>query len=336
MTARLVLAGTLALAAQTAHADDCPSSPDPVVSLAFDSRYQDGDATRSEIDPEAEQAAEDAIAPVDDFLRDLVRDANDVVEGDDDADADCVLSRIADWARADALSDLGSDAARLTIGSRIAGFGLVLSQVLPATTDVEAADDARLWLTGLMTDQMAFWDNDAPPGARNGNLRAWAALGGASVAALTDDAAIRDWSAASITHVLCTVAPDGSIPQEMTRGRLALSYQLHAIAPLVVSSLLLEQQGQPVAQSCDGALGRAVLFTAMDMLSGEATRAITGEEQSLFDGSDELEAFHLAWIEAYLRLPDMPGQTDLDRLAEDWRPLSYSKLGGNQTLLWGD
>lgn len=336
MTARFVLAAALAFAAQAARADDCPAPPDPVISLAFDSRYQDGDATRSEIDPEAEKAAEDAIAPVDDFLRDLVRDANDVVKGEEGADADCVLSRIAQWARADALSDLGSNAARLTIGSRIAGFGLVLGQVLPTATDTDAADDARLWLQRLMTDQMAFWENDAPPGARNGNLRAWAALGGASVSALTDDPAIRDWSAASITHVLCTVAPDGSIPQEMSRGRLALSYQLHAIAPLVVTSLLLEQQGTPVAQSCDGALGRAVLFTAMDILSGEATKAITGEDQSLFDGSDELEAFHLAWIEAYLRLPDMPGQPDLDRLAEDWRPLNYSKLGGNQTLLWGD
>jgi poly(beta-D-mannuronate) lyase len=336
MTPRIVLAAALSLAAPAAFAQECDPAPEPVTTLAFDSRYEAGDDTRSDIDEEAEQAAEDAIGPVDDFLRDLVRAANDVVQDDEDANADCVLAQIATWARADALTDLGSDPARLTIGSRIAGFGLVLQQVLPAATNSDDADVVRDWLAGLVADQIDFWDNDAPPGARQGNLRAWAALGAASVAGITDDSTIRDWSAASITHVLCTVSPDGSIPQEMRRGRLALHYQLHAIAPLVLGSLLLDQQGQPVHDACDGALGRAVLFTAMDIQSGEATKAITGEDQSLFDGSDKIEGFHLAWIEAYLRLPDMPGQADLDRLAEEWRPLGYSKLGGNQTLLWTD
>jgi poly(beta-D-mannuronate) lyase len=336
LTLRFALTFAFSLAAPAVLAQDCDPAPEPITSLAFDSRYAEGDDSRSEIDEEAEKAAEDAIAPVDDFLRDLVRAANDVVEDDEAADADCVLAQIATWARADALSDLGSDPARLTIGSRIAGFGLVLMQVLPDVTHDEDADVARDWLSGLVADQIVFWENDAPPGARQGNLRAWAALGAASVAGITDDSAVRDWAVASITDVLCTVAPDGSIPQEMRRGRLALHYQLHAIAPLVLGSLLLDQQGTPVHDACDGALARAVLFTAMDIQSGEATKAITGEEQSLFDGSDEIEGFHLAWIEAYLRLPDMPGRSDLDRVAEEWRPLNYSKLGGNQTLLWAD
>lgn len=331
-TGILLLISAMPLAAMA----DCPPAPEPVVSLAFDSRYDADDRTRSDIDPEAEAAAEAAIAPVDDFLRDLVRDANAVVREDDDADADCVLTRIAAWADSDALTELDSVTARLTIGARIAGFALVMQQIAPAVTDPAAVARTQEWLGRLMSAQMTFWEEEAPPGARNGNLRAWAALAGASVAGLTDDATLRDWSAASVTHVLCTVAPDGSIPQEMTRGRLALGYQLHAIAPLVLASLLLDRQGQPVHAACDGALGRAVLFTAMDIHSGAATEAITGEVQSFFDGSDAIEEFHLAWIEAYLRLPDMPGQEELDRLAEDRRPLSYSKLGGNQTLLWRD
>jgi len=48
-----------------------------------------------------------------------------------------------------------------------------------------------------------------------------------------------------------------------------------------------------------------------------------------------LEDFQLAWIEAYLALNPPP---EMRRLATAWaaprRPLSYSKLGGNQTLMW--
>ena len=333
MTRQVALAVLLTTAPLAAMAE-CPPAPEPIVTLSFESRYEATDESRSDIDPEAEAEAEAAVAPIDDFLRDLVRDANAVVRDDDDADADCVLARIAEWADAGALTDLQSPTARLTIGARIAGFALVMRQILPAVTDADAVQRINDWLTDLMTAQTAFWEDEAPPGARNGNLRAWAALAGAAVSDLTDDPILRDWAAASVTHVLCTVSPDGSIPQEMTRGHLALGYQLHAIAPLVLAAVLLDEQESPVHESCDGALGRSVLFTAMDIHSGAATEAITGEVQSFFDGSDKIEDFHLAWIEAYLRLPDMPGQSDLDRLAEERRPLSYSKLGGNQTLLW--
>jgi poly(beta-D-mannuronate) lyase len=336
MTLRVALAAAFLVWADVALADDCPAAPDPVISLGFDSRYVPEDASRSEIDPEARDKAMAAIAPVDQFLRDLVRAANRVVAGRPGTDAGCLLMQLAAWAHADALSDLGSDTARLTIGARLAGFALVLRQITPATTRPDDAEIVRAWLVTRITEQITFWEDMAPPGARQGNLRAWAALAGAAVASLTDDAAIRDWSAASLSDVLCTVAPDGSIPQEMTRGRLALHYQLHAIGPLVTGVLILGEQGVMLHDTCDGALARAVLFAVDDLETGAATQAITGEIQSFFDGSAELRGFHLAWIEAYLRLPEMPGRDALDLLAEEWRPLNYSKLGGNQTLLWGE
>lgn len=335
MTLRAALAAAL-LWPGIVMSGECPAPPDPVVSLSFDSRYVPQDDSRSEIDPDARDLAEAAITPVDTFLRDLVRAANRVVAGHPAADADCLAAQLAVWARADALSDLGSDTARLTIGARLAGFALVLRQIMPATTRSEDVDAVRHWLVTRMEEQIVFWQDTAPPGARQGNLRAWAALAGAAIADFSDEAAIRDWSAASLTDVLCTVAPDGSIPQEMRRGRLALHYQLHAIGPLVTAILILAEQGLPLHDICDDALGRAVLFAVDDLATGAATQAITGEVQSFFDGTTELRGFHLAWIEAYLRLPDMPRRDDLDRLADDWRPLNYSKLGGNQTLLWGE
>lgn len=136
------------------------------------------------------------------------------------------------------------------------------------------------------------------------------------------------WSA---SYVLCSAAPDGSLPQEMTRGRLALHYQLHALAPLVTTVASLDQQGLPIRDRCDGALGRAVQFALSDLENGAATQAITGEVQSFFDGTDTIEPFQLAWLEAWLVLePD----AELAAVIEPMRPLRYSKLGGNQTALW--
>lgn len=325
----LILLGSAAQA-------NCAAAPEPVLSLSYGSRYTDDSATRSEIDPAAAEQADDALRPVDDFLRGLTELANGVFEDGADATAiaDCVVGQIAVWADADALSDLGSDTSNLTVGSRIAGFGLVLMQVLPLATNQTEVATIKAWLGRLMQAQTAYWEKDAPDGARQGNLRAWAALGGASVATILDDAALRSWAAWSASHVMCSASPDGSLPQEMGRGSYALHYQLHAIAPLVVATLLLDRQGISLQAICDGALGRIVAFAVNDLQSGAATQAITGEVQSYFDGSDTLEGFNLAFIEPYLQLNDMPNRDALDRLAETYRPLSYSKLGGNQTLIW--
>lgn len=312
----------------------CDPVPPPVVSLAFDSRYAADDATRSEVDPEAERAAEDAIAPVDDFLVALVTDANRALRDRDSDRANCVVDAITAWARAGALGDLGSPTAALTIGSRYAGFALVLAQVAPLTS--RDPDPALDWLSARMETQLDFWEDEAPPGARHGNLRAWAALAGAATAALTQDDHLAIWAAWSATTVLCTAAPDGALPQEMRRGRLALRYQLHALAPLAVTALLLDRQGIPITAVCGGALDRAVMFAIRDLeAGGAATAAITGAAQSLFDGSDELEGFQLAWTHAYLALGTASDPAAVQAAAAPFLPLRYSKLGGDQALIWG-
>lgn len=324
----------LCLSAQAALA--CDPAPEPVGSLSYGSRYAEGSETRSELDAEADAAADNALKPVDDFLRDLTARANDVLreKGDKAAGADCITAQMAEWADADALADLGSDTARLTIGSRIAGFALVAMQVAPHTTRADDLARVDAWLARQMRAQTDFWEIEAPKGARQGNLRAWAALAGAAVARRTGDVALRAWAGWSVGFLLCRAAPDGSLPQEMTRGRFALKYQLHATAPLVVAALILNQDGMTLADSCDGALSRIAGFALADLDTGAATQAITGEVQSFFDGSDQIEGFHLAWVIAYLTLvPEAAGDM-AKSLADRFGPLNYSKLGGNQKLLW--
>ena len=233
----------------------CPSVPEPLISLSFESRYVADDPTRSEIDPEAEIDATEGIATLDGFLNDLT-DRTDAAFAAADRDAAaCVMGALATWADADALSDLGTQTVKLTIGSRLAALALVAAQVAPAA---DAADTASVtaWLARRMDEQMTFWET-APEGSASGNLRAWAALAGASVALLTNDAVTRGWAAWSLSYVACAANPDGSLPQEMGRKHLALHYQLHAIAPLAVAAALLEQQGFSVLNRCGRALDRS-------------------------------------------------------------------------------
>jgi poly(beta-D-mannuronate) lyase len=332
----MIRATTLALlcAAAPALALACDPAPAPVGTLDYGSRYTADSRNRAELDAEGDAQADQALKPVDDFLRDLTDRANDALHDNDPAKAACVMAQMAAWARADALSDLATETSRLTVGSRIAGFALVALQAAPLADnarDVQAVDG---WLSRMMQAQTAFWETEAPMGARNGNLRAWAALAGAATAHRTGDPALRAWAAWSVSWIACTANADGSLPQEMTRGRFALKYQLHATAPLVAATVILSRDGIPLVGSCDNALARIVGYSLSDIATGSATQAQTGKVQSFFDGTDTLKGFHLAFVVPWMVLaPD--ADIDAQGLTDGYGALNYSKLGGNQRLLWG-
>jgi poly(beta-D-mannuronate) lyase len=331
---RLALA--LLLLPVPALAFDCPVTPPPVIALDFGSRYAEGDSSRSQLDEEADRAADAALAPVEEFLRDLTRMAGELHKDDTDraAVADCAIGAMAEWAEAGALTDLRTDTANLTLGARVAGFALVAMQAAPHATRAGELDAVRRWLSVLTRAQMVWWEAEAPRHARQGNLRAWAALGAATVAGLNDDPVARAWAAWSVDYILCTANPDGSLPQEMRRGKRALHYQLHALAPLSVTVLQLERQGMALKDACDGALRRAARFALDDLSTGAATQAITGEVQTFFDGTDKVEEWHLAWLEAHVALFPEDDRADVAAILQRDRPLNYSKLGGNQTAMW--
>ncbi|WP_136441952.1 alginate lyase family protein [Pacificoceanicola onchidii] len=332
---RCALAFLLAVmtASTGAASENCPAAPDPVLSLSFESRYAGSGEARDTVNAEIEAETEAALEPLDAFIRDLASGLDRMMEADRDkrrAKANCLIGQMSEWARADALADQGSETTRLTIGSRLSGLAIIAGKAMLYTSDYAGLDEVRVWLTRRMDEQMVFWET-APSGAASGNLRAWAGLAAAATAALNDDVVMRSWAVWSTSYVLCSVNPDGSLPQEMTRGRFALHYQLHAMAPLATAVLILERQGVTLRARCGNALDRAATFTLSELETGEKTAEITGQVQTLFDGTHNLDDFKLAWLEPFLLLS---GNDQARALAEKRRPLSYSKLGGNQTLLW--
>lgn len=331
----LCLCLTLAAMPTVALADAaCAKPAKPVVSLKFGSRYKAGDPSRSDVDKVSNAQVNKALAPVEKFIRTLAKSANKAVsQGGAARHADCVVISLAHWAEADALSKMNSFTANLSVGSRLAAFGMIYSQVRGFSQREEDKALIEAWLLRRAKEQMLFWEEDATFGAKRGNLRAWATLGVNLAAMLAEDEVALRWSAWSASFLQCQAAADGSLPQEMKRGKYALHYQLHAIAPMVTTTLLLETQGHSINGVCDNALRRIVNFALSDLATGEKSQAYSGKVQSYFDGTEELRAFELAWIEAYLKLYDDPA---VDRFADGLRPFSHSKLGGNQELVWSN
>ena len=336
MTPRFV--ALLALLASPVAADEiqtCPVDAKPVVSLGFGSRYTDDSANRTDFDEEADKAVTAALKPVDDFIADLARQTNIVNDPDASREragtaAACVMDSVLVWARADALSDLSTQGAKLSAPSRVGGIAFAYAAALKVLPQPEGQDEIEAWLLARAQQTMAFFDTEAPPRASQNNLRAWAGLAVTRVGLTLDDPSLIDWGAETLRLVACTAKPDGSLPNEMWRGKLALHYQLHAVAPLVTTAALLQDERPELFTVCDRALARIVRFTLSALEDPSAVERITGEKQTL-GGTRKARDFELAWVPAYLTLdPDAEVAAGLDRIKEP----GNSKLGGDQRLLW--
>lgn len=317
----------------------CKSFENPVVRLSYGSRYQKADKSRSAVDKVSNAEVNAALKPVDDFIRELASVSERLDRRPDDSAqlAQCALTAIDDWATADALSDLASFTANLSVGARIAGIALNYEQILPYAPGFNdrAALEARIesWLTKRSLQQIDFWEKDATSGARSGNLRAWAALAILSVGQITQQDNLSFWALGSYTRILCTAREDGSLPQETKRGKYALHYQFHAILPLTLIAARLESQMPYVKSLCDNALPKAVAFALGDFKNGGvASQQYSGKPQSYFDGTSKFGEHSLSWVPAYLCL--FPEDVNVRDRAADYDRFYHSKLGGAQARIW--
>lgn len=321
-------------AAEVAQADACFAPFAPVVKLAYPSRYTKDSKSRSDFDEKADAAVDAALKPVDDFIIKLATEANNSLTLPDEKAtlaADCVVDRIHGWAAADALSALESDGAQLSVPSRVAAIAIAYAQVAPKATPDARQPAIEAWLRARVQASMLFFDTKAPPRASSNNLRAWAGLGAAQVGLILNDPLMINWAAASVERVACTAHADGSLPNEMWRGKLALHYQIHAVGPLVFAAALLKDKNPGLLQACDSAIIRAAQFAVAGAKDPKIVAAIAGEPQKFDPDPAKLKAFEFAWITAFLAQVDDP---QIKAFALNFDVLSNSKLGGKQSLLW--
>ena len=312
----------------------CFASVTPILKLEYESRYTKDSKSRSDFDESANAAVDAALKPVDDFIKKLASTANNSLTRSKERAvlaADCVVQRINEWAVADALSDLGSEGAQLSVPSRVAAIAIAYAQVLPIATADDRQAKIEAWLRTRVETSMAFFDTEAPPRASSNNLRAWAGLGAAQVGLILDDEPMLAWASASVQRVACTANADGSLPNEMWRGKLALHYQIHAVGPLVFSAALLKDKEPNLMQACNGAIIRAAQFAVAGAKDPKMVEVQAGAKQSFDADPAKLKAFEFAWITAFLSQVEDP---EIKAFAQNFPVLSNSKLGGKQSLIW--
>ncbi|MEO6299730.1 MAG: alginate lyase family protein, partial [Paracoccaceae bacterium] len=309
----------------------------PVVDLDIPSRYKTGSKNRSDFDAQANAAVETALKPIDSYVGLLSKSANAAMSENDAEQktliADCVVDRMDEWASANAISDLSSQGAQLSMPARVAAIAMSYAQVRPLATTDERQARIEFWLAERARNSMVFFDNDAPPKSSQNNLRAWAALEAAQVGILVGDNVMKNWADASVRLVACTANADGSLPNEMWRGKLALHYQIHAVGPLVVSAALLADYSPDLFDTCDQAILRAARFAVTGAQNPAIVETVAGIKQSFDASPDKLKAYECAWLVPLMQNVDAP---DLQAFASQFKVLSNSKLGGKQDLIWSD
>jgi poly(beta-D-mannuronate) lyase len=313
----------------------CEAVPEPLVSLNYGSRYTKDSKSRSDIDTASNEEVNKSLKPVETFINDLSRMANTAYlqTGSRDERVACVTDWLAAWADAGALTDLDTMNVRLSTPARFAGLALALLQVdIAGEPDPAKRERIVAWLEKLGQGMVEFFDKDAPTNASKNNLRAWAALAAASIGLAADNEALITWGEQSLELVACAANEDGSLPLEMGRADRALNYQLHAVAPLVVTADLLVPQGFDAYGLCGGKLHKIVEFSWQAAKDPTLVEALNGRKQTFSTGEQKLEPYAMAWADAYLAKFDAP---ELDAFVAPLREMSHSKLGGNLTLMEG-
>jgi poly(beta-D-mannuronate) lyase len=308
----------------------CPQVSKPVVSLDLGSRYEKGDASRSEIDADSNAAVNKALKPIDGYVRSLANLVDkEPKKGAPDNRYVCLFRALDTWAKGKALSDLGTVNAKLAISPRLSGIAIAYREATEVAKPTESQKRSiESWLKSLGMQVMTFFDKDAPNMASQNNLRAWGGLAVGQIGVITQDETLTNWGAATNEMIICSAEDDGSLPFEMKRGDKALHYQLHAVGPLVVNAAVLNEKYTGSFDVCNGKLDRIVGFTLSALDDPKIVSAKAGVEQTFSTGKEKIEAFQLAWLEPYLRHRDNAAGL---ALAKKYRPLSNSTLGGNLT-----
>ena len=351
--AGVVIAGNFTGKSPKTETEHCLIFNAPVIALDYGSRYEDDSKNRADLDEDANDAVNAALAPVDDFIRDLAKAADKTFLAGNEAnhkqEAICVVQAIKNWASADALSELGSTTAQMTSPSRVGGIATIYNRVSQlAQSSIEDASatlgwSARLggnilaffdnssvtldWMSRRGDEIVSYFDNEAPTKASRNNLSAWAAFAVGEIGIATGEQRFKDWSLDRISTMIDAANPDGSLPLEMGRGSFSLHYQLHASSALIVSMANLCADGHVFSNADMEGIERIADFSIAAVNAPQNVEQINGHEQNFSEISSK-NSHAIAWVEAFVALT---GEELLDIDIADLRPLSNSKLGGNMT-----
>jgi poly(beta-D-mannuronate) lyase len=308
--------------------------PEPVVSLAVTSLYDQSDETRSTVDEEQLEAYTEGMSGLRDYLTYVTKAASDYVasRGKKAAKAACALAWIDAWARAGAISDLDTRQAALSTTRIVSGMGMAYLAVRPYAEAIGADTSAiESWFRSRAETFISIYEDSGQRNSNRSNHRYWGGFAVAVSGVVAGDRKLLDWGIESYRIGVCQIDARGALPLELERSKKARDYHLHATAPLVMIAELAEANGVDAYSLCGGAIHRLVKFTLASVSDPTEIEQLTSAKQVKLPTNDgAMRGDRFAWVEPYFK---RFGGSEKDYGITLSRPLFSSNLGGRLTAM---
>jgi poly(beta-D-mannuronate) lyase len=297
---------------------NCAAAPTPVRSLDIPRFYANAEGTS--VDPQLAKLHAAAVAPLIDFLREIVDASDSGMRNKDKSRALCALNWLQTWSAADAwLGDMVTRQAEYQRKWDLAGIAFAYVKLRPLASPAQRAV-IEPWLQRWAATARAFFDN---PERKRNNHWYWLGLGIMATSLATDNPTLWTQAEAVFVDAMRDIQADGSLPMELERQERGLFYHVFAMMPLVVMAEIANRRGLDWYALGDGALHRLVKLSATGLALPATFEALAGKPQEL-----PLNA-RAGWLSLYQsRFPDR-----LRGLALPEVPTKHRWLGGDVNLL---
>lgn len=312
---------------------DCPDVPDPIVSLAPESSYDQNDPSRSRYNAEARENYLKAVAPLREYNAGIVKIANHYRSGkyENEEVVECLQDWLGDWAEENALSDLGTDTARLHMGQTIASVAFAFMQAMnDPDFDTDIKEEIASWLADRTTSMIAFVNARSGKITSSNNIRYWNGLGAAAAGVALNNRTLFDWGIESARIGIRQIAMDGTLPTELSRASRAWHYHFFGGTPLFAAAELAAANGIDLYAENNGALHRLAKLLIQTANDPGFFEKRTGKSQVKEDGAMPAENV-IAWLYLYNRRFPSP---QAEALLRHYPSLGSSPLGGDVRLLY--
>ncbi|HEX7158123.1 MAG TPA: alginate lyase family protein [Edaphobacter sp.] len=262
----------------------CPAVANLPVDFTTDGFYADNDPTHSIIDPVKMKAYAESSGPV-------KRDGDEVVAAADAyratgslGAARCVVAHIETNARNRSLTGkMSSNQAYFVQGWVLGAEALAYLKIRGAgVISKEQADLILPWMKTVAAQAREFYDaiETKNPASQNNHLY-WAGVELAAVGVAANSRSEFDWAMKGAREGVAAIRPDGTMPQEMRRGKRALHYHLYAASPLVMLAELGEPNGIDLYSEHDGALKHLVTVSTAGLVDPTPFEKATNIKQEV-------------------------------------------------------
>lgn len=312
--------------------DACPPAPAAVRDIVTVSKFGENRRAHdsTQLDDEAAEAYARDTQAVAAFSRRVAAMAENGLENPGRAgrDAHCALAWLDSWAEQDALLGRFNDTGEAVRKWELATLATAFLKIRSAPLDRDRAARVRAWLDRLARAVRQDYDRQPARDSRLNNHLNWAAWAVMAAAIAADDRELFGWSRQRYRLALRQVASDGSLPLELKRRQLAASYHAFALAPLVLlREALLANRVSPTPDE-ELRLSRLADLVLTTLENPQRLAMLSGYPQDMA----WITPTRLAWLEPYhARSPDLRALPWLER----YRPLTFSRLGGNLTAQFG-